>query len=113
MSGTFIIKRGDTRPVLRLELTSAAAPIDLTTATSVQIFFKQAAAEAIERAGVIESPATAGVVTYTFVDADWASGGFAIGKGSLEVEVTLAAGDVLTVPTKGYGDFIVTTDLGD
>ena len=113
MSGIFTIKRGDTRPVLRLELTSAAAPIDLTSATSVQIFFKQPATAALERAGVIDTPASAGVVTYTFVDADWATGGFALGKGRLEVEVTLTSGDILTVPTSGYGEFEVVSDLGD
>lgn len=113
MSGTFIIKRGDTRPVLRLELTSAAAPIDLTTAAAVKIFFKQPTGESLERTGVIEAPATDGVVTYTFVAGDWIAGQFGIGNGRLEVEVTLAAGDILTVPTFGHGAFNVISDLGD
>lgn len=113
MSDSFTIKRGDTRPILRLELATASAPLDLTNATSVSILFKQSGAVQLERAGVIDDPATAGVVTYTFVDADWDAGQFVLGMGKLEVEVTLSGGYILTVPTVGYGSFRVTPDLGD
>jgi hypothetical protein len=94
-------------------MTSNGAAIDLTTATEVKFLFQKGIAEALSRTAVIDSPATAGIASYTFVAGDWAEDEFEAGAYDFEAQVTFTGGAVLTVPTGGHATVNVIRDLGD
>lgn len=116
MSTTFTIKRGDTIPSMVATLSSTVdgvtAAVDLTTATEVMAFFEDATLTVLERECTVVTAAS-GIVSYTFLAADWNTGNFAVGTYKLEFQVTFAVGEILTVPTTGYCKFIVKQDLED
>jgi len=112
MSTTFTIKRGDTLPLMRCTLTQDASPIDLTTATAVEVYFSSAT-EVFTRSATVAADPTTGVVTYAFQDSDWLAGQFAVGGYKVEIQVTFTDGTILSIPTSGYGKLVVKPDLSD
>lgn len=119
----FKIKRGDTLPVLSVAFKdSAGAAYSLALASSVSMLatpFADGDGVAVT-AGVvrsrdcaISSPSSDGIVTYTFVTADWGSTDttFAAGKYELEWQVTFASGAILTFPTDDYEEMWIVEDL--
>jgi len=112
LSKTFKIKRGDTLPQMRSTISTSEGVTDLTNVASVSLFFKRLSV-VLERAGVVEAPATSGVISYTFVPGDWAEGEFATGRYRLEFELTYTGGSILTAPTSGFVTLVVESDLDD
>ncbi len=114
MSTTFTIKRGDTVPSMVATISSTVdsvtTVVDLTLATEVLAFFDSSGV-ILERACVVDANPLLGKVSYTFVDADWATGQFAVGSYKLEFQVTFSDGSILSVPTSGYLKLTVKPDL--
>jgi len=109
---TIRFKRGDHRPKIVLALQdNGGAILDLTPVSAVSFVFKLGPL-LYTRTGAIESPATDGKVSYTFVSGDWSGGTpFTPGKYQLEVVLTFSGGARLTVPTDGSITFILEDDL--
>jgi hypothetical protein len=99
----------DTLPVLSVTLKdSSGAAIDLTNATNVKLHllrYADANGEAVSGSTVITktmtiaSPTTSGVVTYSFVAADYGAAAILTGYYYLEFEINGPTTSKLTVPT--------------
>jgi hypothetical protein len=112
------MKKGDLEPVIRRAIIDGATglPFDLTGA-SVKFLMNEddLITVKINAAGVIESPASGGVIRYDWqgTDTDTAK------KYKAEFQITLASGKKLTFPPgdespgKSYIDVLITQDLGD
>ncbi len=116
MPSTWYIKRGDTWPVLTASLTDATtgAAIDLTSVTAVKLLLRLAGTTTpyLEKTGAISSPASGGVVTYTFVAGDW-TGSSALAPGTYEAEwqLTYTGGGIRTAPTEAYFHIEIYDDI--
>jgi hypothetical protein len=99
------MKRGDTAPALRAELTDNGEPIDLTPAT-VKVIGKRNGAAVFSRAATTKT--NLGVVTMAWGPTDTMLPGLI----SIEIELTWANGDVQTLPSNGYLQVLVDPDLG-
>lgn len=109
----FTIKRGDTLPVLEVELTLEGAAVDLTGA-SVEFYFSRGSSTVITRTAELAADPSTGRVRYEFrVVEDWTSEDFSVGSYRFETQVTFPDGSILTVPTSGYNKVVVTQDLAD
>lgn len=113
MGTMFRIKQGDTRPVLVATLTKTVNEVtsaidDLGSALWVKFLFRRDGVT-IERTATVESPAADGVISYTFVAADWDV--LAVGSYQIEIRIAYGAADFLTVPTDGYGRLVVLDGL--
>lgn len=104
---TATIKRGDAEPALRLTLTGADGPVDLTAATTVRLLLAARNGTLAVDAALAARPAN-GQLTYTWGLTDTA----AIGSYRVEVEVTWPGGRKQTFPSDGYGAVRITPDLG-
>ena len=104
----FYMKRGDTLPVLRYNVIVANEAVDLTSVTAAKFRFTSGTTT-VERTGTVASPATSGVVTYTFVSGDW-SAAFTTGKYSVELMLTFATGIIQTYPTRSYDALFIAQD---
>jgi hypothetical protein len=107
----FTIKRNDRLPKLRatLQQGSPAAPIDLTTASSVKAIFKEVGGAATTFSGTctLITPSS-GIVEYA-----WASGDTAVsGTYQGEFEIDWGAGLKETVPNDSYFTLTIVDDLG-
>lgn len=108
----FTIKRGDTLPVLEVELALDGVAVDLTGA-SVEFYFRRGSTTITRNAELAADPTT-GRARYEFrVVEDWTSEDFSVGSYRFEIQVTFADGSILTVPTSGYNKVVVTQDLAD
>jgi hypothetical protein len=112
------MKKGDLEPSIRRAIIDGETglPYDLTGASVKFIMTKDDLTTIkITAAGVIESPASAGILRYdwTGTDTDTAL------KFKAEFQITLASGKKLTFPAgdespgKSYIDVLITADLGD
>ena len=113
MGTMFHIKQGNTRPTLVATLTktvnSVVSAIDLTGVLSVEFLFERDGVT-LERTATVSAPPEDGVITYSFVAADWDV--LTVGSYQIEIRITYAADDFLSVPTKGFGRLVVLDGLG-
>ena len=103
---TIIVKRGDTRPALTANLSTAAGPIDLTGATVRFVMGNPGEAAVVNAAATIVD-AAAGTVRYSWLPADTDTAGM----WRAEWEITWPDG-VQTVPADGYDLVRIVSDLG-
>ena len=97
---TFYIKQNDTSPAIRAALKDGNnAAIDLTDA-SVRFHMRTIGSTTVttDAAATIISPATSGIVEYSWVAADTDT----IGSYQAEFEVTYADTSIETFPNTGY-----------
>jgi hypothetical protein len=102
------IKQHDTWPPLRATLKANNVAIDLTTATSVRLILQSPAPLTIIGVCSIVSPATSGVVTYSWISSNTAT----VGTYNGEFEITWANGAIETVPNDNYFQVAIKADLG-
>lgn len=105
---SFVIKQGDTRPSLLVELRDKDGAVDLTNAVKVE--FHMAMLDGGEV--VIDSEADNLQVSATeqrgYVSYPWAPGETATpGRYYGEFEVTFVAGEVMTFPNDGHNPLII------
>lgn len=94
----FIIKKGDTRPKFRATLyDESGVVIDLTGASVTFVMAQPGQTAKVNAAMTIVNP-TGGIVEYTWVTADVDTAG----AFRAEIQVTLAGGAKLTVPSDRY-----------
>jgi hypothetical protein len=100
------VKRGDGK-TLRWNLSR-----DLSGVSSARVIICRSvgASPVVDRAGNVDSPATAGVVSLALTPADYGTGLLEVGNVYL-VEVETLPGP-LTHPEEGYGILRVVSDLG-
>lgn len=99
-----VIKRGDLR-TLRWNLER-----DLTGVSAARVVIAdRRGAVAVDRAGAIDAPATAGIVSLALQSGDWAAGKLAADT-SYRVEIETSPGPV-THPDSGYEALVVVGDL--
>ena len=106
---TLVLKEKDTLPAFVMVLELNGTPLDLTTANSVDFYFREenaAKSTTVCRSMTIDSIRTSGKVTY-----NWQTGDLNVGKYFAEIMVTYANGKVLTLPSSGYYTFRVTSKL--
>ena len=105
----FAIKENDTLPKLVATLFQGPDAIDLTGAT-VKLKMRKLGAVVlkVDKAITVTTPAS-GEVEYSFLATETDDPG----NYEAEFEVTDSGGDVFTVPTEGYLDFVVGDDLDD
>lgn len=108
MAADFTIKANDRLPSIQATLSSAGAPIDLTTATSVKFIMRPIAGGAtkVNTAATIVTP-TSGVVRYDWLAIDTNTAG----SFQAEWEITWTGGKKQTVPTTSYHTVDVLADL--
>lgn len=116
MAADFNIKRGDTSPAISSELQDNDGQVVDLTGAEVRFLMKERGGTALTVDGTadIGSPATAGVVSYTWVapigetpgDTDVA------GEYDAEWEVTFADGTVQTFPNSRHLEVLIKRDLG-
>ena len=95
----FYIKQGDTSPYLQVTLKDGdGAVVNLTGATAVFSMRRGGSTTVSEQSATVVSPATAGVVRYTWGASDTATPGMYEG----EFEVTFSGGEIQTYPNAGY-----------
>jgi hypothetical protein len=105
----FTIKQNDTLPALVAVLKETdGTPIDLTTATGVQLVVKKAdGTGAWKKAAAFVTPRTEGKVQYNWVAADTSN------SGTFNAEFEIAwPGGIQTVPNNNYFQIEVAEDLG-
>lgn len=109
---TFVLKRGDTAPALRVRVVDAAGEaIDLTGTEVTLQATCLALGRHLERAATIADPGTGGIAAYAWLASDWAEGEFA--PGTWLAEIQIAAGVALqSAPTAGHFLIVVEEDLG-
>jgi hypothetical protein len=98
--GVQVLKKRDTKPVLLVTLKNPDGTVhDLTGlgADSVKLHIKLVGGTVLTRTMTIESPATAGQVSYAWDATDWDAGGLVSGVHKMEYESTE---ERLTFPNK-------------
>ncbi len=96
---------GDTR-IVRLD-----GIADLSTVSSIAVYVKQKRAKATLTATVLDSAARTITVNLGVAPTDWLPAGPARGGWSIEYEVTMTNGNIITWPNSGYDSIQVFTDL--
>lgn len=120
MADTFAIKRGDTAPALRFQLTDDGAAVNLTQADEVRLLLADrdgtlvVDAVVTVDAGQGSAPAPGATTGRGWCTHTWATEDTADAHDLLraEAQVTWSDGTVQTFPPRGYGAVIVTADLG-
>lgn len=108
MSTTFIIKRGDTRPVFEAYLQEQdGTPLVIDGAT-VRLIVRGRQGVLINRAVMVIVDAATALVRYSWAVGDTATPGTL----EAECEVTFADGGVETIPNEGYIPVRINGDLG-
>ncbi len=103
----FLIRQGDTQPVLQAVLRLNGEPYDLSDAASVTFRYRLASATSVtSRTCTVVNP-TAGVVEYAWQTGDLISAGAYVG----EWRVTTGDGGRLTFPNDGLYPFTVSSAL--
>jgi hypothetical protein len=104
----FTIKQNDTWPPLSAQLKDANGPVDLTTATGVELHLKSKGTGTVTGGGACTiADAVAGRVTYTFTTADTDT----VTVFDAEFEVDWGAGAISTFPNSGYFEVEITAEL--
>ena len=104
----FVIKQGDTLPVLQQTLTdSTGAALNLTGATVNFVMRSLVSSTPIINSSATITNATSGIVTYTFTAANTATAGTYMANWV----VTTSGGATLTVPSDGYLSIAVEQNL--
>lgn len=103
------MKKGDRRPHYRAVLTINSLPVDLSGATAVRFIMKTSpgATPKVDSTVTVLSPASAGIVEYSWLPPDTNTSGSYI----IEVEVDWA-GEKQTFPASGYLTLKIEDDLG-
>lgn len=107
MAADFIIKQHDTRPFVYGTLSDANGAIDLSTASSVELFFEQNGTTWNGSATISDQQASPGQFVYEWGPNDTAT----VGVIKVEVRVTFQDLTRMTVPSQGYLAFLVTNDI--
>lgn len=108
---TFIIKRHDRLPVLRLTLLDDETPVDLTNAAATRLLISNLAGLKVDQPMVklTQVGDTLGQVEYAWQAGDTDTAG----TFNAEVEVTWPGGARQTFPANGYFRVRVTKDLNN
>lgn len=108
----FYIKQHDTREPITIQFQEEDGSIvDLTNVTETRVLMRKGTEALVVNDtthGAIQSPATAGRVTYQWQPGDTSTAG----SFSMEVQFTFSDGRVLTAPTRGFLTIHVEPDLG-
>ena len=103
---TLYMKRGDTAPFFRAQVTDNGTPINLTGTTAKLIIRKPSGV-------LINSAVTVEAGTNGWVRRSWGAGDLdEVGNYKLEVEVTWADATKQTFPPDDYEQLVVGSDLG-
>lgn len=100
------LKRNDHLRPVSFTLTEGGEPANLAAASSVKLVYQKVGGAAIAR--VIETWTADGKCQYQWTATDLLTSG----KYRFEIEVTFTSGRVQTYPEDGYGEFLITDDLG-
>lgn len=110
----FYLKRGDTRPVMEVNLLDPDGTAhDLTGSTTYKLHVKIRGV-AFTRDMVPDADPALGILRYTWLDTDWTTGTPVLARGtySMEYEVVGPGGARMTWPNNGYDQLVVTADIG-
>ena len=121
--GTFYIKYRDTRPILTVTLKNPGGTVyDLTNNTSVSLHITLSDGTEITKTMTVDATPTTGIVTYTFLAADWNTGGLVaspvlpldpgVADHTMEYEVVGPSLQRLTFPNDGFDILRITDDIG-
>ncbi len=121
--GTFYLKENDTRPTLSVTLLDPdEVAYDLTSAVTIYLNITLSDGTAIQKEMVVDDDPTSGIVTYTWLEADWADGGLVISPSLplpsrtnehvMEYEVVGPALTRLTFPNDGNDILRITPEQG-
>lgn len=104
------MKQGDTQPSIRRQLVSKnnGSPIDMDGATAKFVMMDSAGNVKINKAAVVESPKSEGIVRY-----DWETGDTnQDGVFDAEFQITFDGNGIHTIPNDGYIKVPITEELG-
>jgi hypothetical protein len=112
-TATFSVKRGDTLPpIIAAVKDENGSPLDLTNATAATLRARLLVASPmtpITRSMTFLTPRADGKLSYSWLAGDWNA--FRPGSYAVEIELTFADGNVLTVPTEGFLKLVVYGDI--
>lgn len=110
MAADFTVKAHDRLPSIQATLSSAGAPVNLTTASAVSFIMRPVKGNTVKiNAPAVVVSATDGVVRYDWTSADTDTPG----QYQAEWEVTWSGGKQQTFPTLTYHTVDVLADLDD
>ena len=108
--GTFYLKRNDTRPVLEVALLNPdGTAFDLTGATTTRLHVRLQGGGVFVRDMTVYGVATAGILRYTWLAADWTT--LVPGAHQMEYEVLTGTARI-TFPNDSYDTLRIPGDLG-
>lgn len=99
------LKRGDTAPPLRANLTDGGTPIDLTAASGIRVIGKRRGMTLFART---VTGTDQGVIQMPWGDSDTQLAGVL----QVEIEVTWPGGTIQSFPAIGYLTIMIDPDLG-
>lgn len=121
--GIFYLKENDTRPALEVTLKNPDATVyDLTNATTVYLNITLSDGTELQKEMTVDADPTTGVVTYTWLAADWGAGGLVatpslplaqrVNEHTMEYEVVGPGTIRLTFPNDENDTLRITSELG-
>jgi len=110
---TFVLKRGDTLPILEVVLKNPDGSVhDLTGSTDWKLHVKLATGAVVTRTMTKQGADVLGTLRYVWVAADWNAGGLVGNLFDHHMEYEVIAGtNRLTFPNDGYDVLRILPDL--